>query len=186
MNIFMASEDDIFKRVVQYRGPIDVKALYETMFDRARTLDYSVHEQLQRRIVRGAVTDIHLIWECTRAINAYVMFKIKLKYDFYSTKEVEVVENNQRRKRLTGIFKTTFTPYIVLDWQNNWVSPAWKKKFREWYDRYYYGRKPFKPVRHAFGQYYNWILKLNDHFLLYMNRMREFYGMPLISGIKEV
>jgi hypothetical protein len=186
----MVSEDLFYENVVQYQGPIDLKALYETMFDKVRALDYSLYEKAYRKVVRSGVTDIFYNWECTRPVNTYVLFKIDISHAFYATKEVEVVENGNRVQRTQGVFKVTFKPKLVLDWKDEWSKPAFKKRMREWYDRFIYGRKPFKPpanpITHAFGQYYQWLLKLDEHTKLFMNTMREFYDLTPITGIKEI
>ncbi|MBR9679173.1 MAG: hypothetical protein GON13_02810 [Nanoarchaeota archaeon] len=187
---------DKFPKVkIDFSGPIKLSSLYETLWDKIRSLDYTVYESSYRKVVRGPVTDLFISWNCMRKINSYVLFAITVDFEFYNTKEAEIVENGKNVKRTKGFYRIKFQPELILDWAGDWVKSKddkgrmhhnFRSFLRERYDSVIYGRKPNNPLTHSFGQYKRFVVKLDEHNKLIVNYLRSFYGMVPISGIEEI
>jgi hypothetical protein len=194
MDTYELKGDAFPKNKLDFSGPTDLTALYEGLWDKIRSLDYTVYESEYKKVVRGPVTDIFLKWGCVRKVDSYVMFAINVVFELYNTKDVEVVENGKQVKRTKGFFRIKFQPELILDWAGDWVKKnkegkvVWsvRGELRKNYDRFIYGRKPKEPLTHAFGQYKRWTVKLEEHNKLIVNYLRKFYGMVPITGIAEI
>ncbi len=185
---YKSIEDEVDSKKVDARIPIDMGDYYETLWTRIRGLDYSIHETSYSKVVSGENTDLFINWVCTRKISPYVMFKLEVGFEFLATSPTEVMENGKPvSKTKAAVFRTKLTSSIVIDWQDQWKDSSFKKRIREYYDRFIFGRKTNvkNPVSHAFGQYYEYIKKLNEHFLITYNQIRSYFGMLEPLGFQE-
>ena len=180
---------------IDYSGYADLSAMYENLWEKFRTLDFTVYEKKYHKVVRPPLTDLFIDWECVRKIDSYTLFKINVTFQLYNIKEEEVVENGRRVKKIKGFLRVKFKSTLVSDWQNKWFRTGEDgkliKDFKLYlgmaYNRFFYGRKNTpKPWLYAFGTYKNMLRKLVELTTLVVNSHREFFGMLPVSGVVEL
>jgi len=114
------------KLAVEKEGVFDLQALYNVITDKLESLGYD----LTQREVQRKAGKLSVSWKCTKEIDDYVQFIIKVKVES-ATNPVEIGS----KKLEEGSITVKFRAQIEKDYEDRWAGPI-RRFFRDLYDAF--------------------------------------------------
>ena len=135
----MSKEVGLGTLFIRYKGVFDWEGLYNVMRNWFKEREYDFLERRYKHKMRpGGLAEIEINWEAWRDATEYVRNWIKVYFHIWDYKEVDVIKNNKKMKLAKGRMYITITPSLELDYENRWEGSFFKRKLRDFYNRFLY------------------------------------------------
>ncbi len=157
----MAEEDIILEKTIAYEGVMDFKEVYELLSSTFGTLGYNIAEEKQVLKSKGAKRTHEAEWVCTRNVDQYTLFQIKLSISA-TVSDIDVSEEGVAVRRESGSLKLKFKGSLITDYANKWEGSPYYKVMKNFFDKFLYGKG--RSASLAKGTYKQWIGKVSDDF----------------------
>lgn len=159
---FKTKDAPAYTTYIQYKGIWDMQDLYEfvaSFFHRDKFKFYEKKLIQKRPGPFGPET--YYIWEATRNVEEYYMFKINLFLHTFDTQDTEVVMKDGSKRTFTkGRLWIQFRGKVEFDYEKRWEENAFYANLRNFYHKYVIWKKI-----EAFwwdNMYYNVFLRLHS------------------------
>ena len=100
---------------IKWSIPTDLKELYRNMKFWMEDNGFAKEESLEKKyveMVKPNGKDILILWEGGKEVNDYFSYKMSIEMAFIGANEVEVQENNIKRKLTKGSFEIKIVAYL--------------------------------------------------------------------------
>lgn len=136
----MSKKMDLLPFRIRYKGVFDWPGLYKAMKDWFKERDYEplLEKRYKHKIRAGGFAEIEVNWDCWRDETEYVRDFVKVYFHIWDYKEVDVIKNNKKMKLAKGRMLIEIEPSLVLDYEDRWEGSAFKRKLRDFYNRFLY------------------------------------------------
>lgn len=171
----MAEEDNIAKKEIKYTGVMDVKEIYEGISSNMSNLGYDVDETEHILKTKGGKRTHEIKWECTKNIDKYTRFLIKVEIKTKDVADVDVEEAGKSVRKEEGEIKVKLESYLVTDYLGKWMGSPYNVFLKNFFDRFLYGRRTSPGL--ARGTYKQWIEKITSDFDIIVNEIKALFHL---------
>jgi hypothetical protein len=102
--------------LIKFKGMYDYTGLYKVMRDWFEKNRYLLQEDRYKdKLYTALGTEIEPRWSAIRKINEYIQYKIVVEFHLWDAKDVEVVENGEKKLMTTGRMTISLAANCILD-----------------------------------------------------------------------
>ena len=137
----MAVKRDIFvDATMKYMAyTFDFLEVYTHAKDWIEWRGYDLTEKKYKEIIApGDKKTYHIVWECTKNIDNYSQYLIKVEWQLFGVKDVETVFHGKQTQAQNGEIDAIVSAYLVLDRESRWEENPFLKFFKGFYERFLY------------------------------------------------
>jgi hypothetical protein len=103
--------------LIKFKGLYDYTGLYRFMRGWLQKNMYEVQEDRYKdKYFTAFGTEIEPKWSAIRRINEYIMYSVKVEFHLWDAKDVEVVENGEKKVMTTGRMTISLSAEVILDY----------------------------------------------------------------------
>jgi hypothetical protein len=106
---------------IKWGQPTDLKELYRQMKLWLEDNGLAKENSLEKKyveMIKPAGKDTYILWEAGKDVSDYFSYKINIEFSFTATNEVEVQEENIKRKLTRGVLQISIVAYV--EYGKNW------------------------------------------------------------------
>jgi len=163
----MAEEVKVLPTSVKYSGIFNMKDLYSLLYDLLTGLGYGVTEEGYKSTTKpDGSEDLEISWDCTKNMDNYTRFRIKIFIKADGISKVKVKEGDIEVTKNKGSAEVKFTAYTITDFENKWELNPLLKFFKGLFDKYIYS-----------STYKNWKSKIVEETYTIVNEVKSFFGL---------
>ncbi len=136
----MPKKETIFKEaeIKIKKAVFPLKELYQHMKDWFDDEGFDVTEKKYQEKIKPSGREIEIKWECTKEIDEYSMYVIKLTYKTIGINDIKIKQEGQDVKMQTGELSVKVTAELVLDYNEKWEQHPFVKLLQSFYEKYLY------------------------------------------------
>jgi len=132
----MAEKDIILKTKLKQEGIFNFQDFYSFCYEWLSNEGYNINEKTYGEKIAGESKEIKIEWEAKKKISDYFTFIIKIGWQIFGLKSIEVQREGKKIKTNSGLVELKFSAVLVKDYESRWEDkPIWKF-LRGVYDRY--------------------------------------------------
>ena len=131
---------DVFREVkIDLTGQLfDVKEVYKHAHDWLDWRRFDVVEKKYKEKSKPGGREIKIEWECTRNIDEYSRFEIRVKWEMYGINDVKMQQEGKDIKLQTGNIVMRVTAILVMDYCAKWETNRINKFLQSFFEKYLY------------------------------------------------
>jgi hypothetical protein len=122
--------------LIKFKGLYDYEGLYRDMWAWIERRKYRIQESRYKdKLFSPLGTEIEPKWLCEKKVDEYVKYTIEVVWHLWDAKDVEVVENGEKKKYTTGRMTINLKGTVDLDYAG--IFDKSESKFVQWLGKVY-------------------------------------------------
>ena len=140
IDYYMGSKSELFKEArIQVRDAIfDLDEIYKHAHDWLDWRKYDITEKAYKEKNSPGGREVKIEWECTRDIDEYSQFELKVKWVLLGVNDVKVEHMGKDVKMQKGEINIYISAFVVLDYLEKWEKTPMMKFMKGFYEKYLY------------------------------------------------
>ncbi len=118
---------------LRYKGVFDWDKLYKEMVAWAKEREFEFYETQYKHKWKGKLAEIEIKWRLEQEINSFAKNEIRVFFHMWDFKEVEVIQNGEKKRLSQARMFIDFNGALLLDWQKRFDGSKVKRLLRDFY-----------------------------------------------------
>lgn len=124
-----------------FKGIFDFPKLYKVVYDWLISRGYEVHESKFKTISKATGRERQMNWAAYKKVNEFVAYWIYIEWMANDAQEIEVVENNEKKKLVKAQLVVRVQHSVELDFSRRFTKTAIHRHLLEFLHNWMFRKK---------------------------------------------